>query len=430
MKLSLCVCVCVILVGLVKSSPMVTRSNYRNAKRGNSQPFTPPPCNNETTLICRHMPKGDFEACMNPRAAQEQIRLGHADAGECPDPCADCGNNQTTLSLGDLVDVNLAEPGNRRKRNNHLAAGDSLVSDGNGMFILESHKVTICHNPEGPSPQTIVVSAQSLQNHLAHGDTEGVCPDCFCSLDELEDVSIVNATDCHVVHFTEEGGWENKNIREIVNNTLADLDDTTIVDPEDCNVIHYQDGTWENKDIREIVNNTVVDLDDTCAENPQAGDHLVFNGTCYKNTNECPSGCGNQDACPSGCDLSICPASCDDVCPSACSDGGSSVRVEVSKTEDALQPLEPGSGFQVLAICPAGTRPVSGSCSNALNKKGVAMLWFGIRTNPADAGWLCVFINNRVDCPCIPNCLNSDDCGAVAGLRIRATVVCETGALP
>ena len=383
MKLSLCICVCVVvavLIGVSQASPLVTRSNYRG-KRGNNPPFISPPCNNETTLICRHMPRGDFEACMNPRAAREQVRLGHASLGECPDPCADCGNNQTTLSLGDLVDVNLAETGNRRKRSDHLAAGESLVSNGNGMFVLESHKITICHNPEGPSPQTIVISAQALQSHLAHGDIEGVCPDCFCSLDELEDVSIVNASDCHVVHFTEEGGWENKNIREIVNNTLADLDDTTIVNPEDCNVIHYKDGTWENKNIREIVNNTVVDLDDTCAENPQAGDHLVYNGTCYKNTNECPASCGNQDACPSGCDA---------VCPSACGGGVAAPVIRSSPPDNKLLNLEfvgPGLFTFLSNPCPSGTRVVTGYCSMSDTKGSVVFHSIGIALQQ----WACAF---------------------------------------
>ena len=220
MKLSLCICVCVILVGLVKSSPMVTRSNYRG-KRGNHQPFVPPPCNNETTLICRHLPNGDFDACMNPRAAQEQIRLGHATLGEC---------NKTSVYVGDLI--------------------------------------TICHKPEGPSPQTIVVSAQSLQNHLNHGDTEGVCPDCFCDVAELED---------------------------------------------------------------------------TCIENPQAGEHLIFNGTCYKNANECPTSC--DDSCPSACD-DTCPTSCDDACPSACGD------------QDACP-----SGCGDQSVCPAACAELLDNCT-------------------------------------------------------------------
>ena len=413
MKLSIPICVCVImLVGFVAGSPLVTRSNYGKAKRGNSQPFTPPPCNSETTLICRHMPRGDFDACMNPRAALEQVRLGHASLGACPDPCDGCNSTTTSLSLGDLVDVDLTEPENsRRKRSNHLGAGDSLVSNGHGMFVLESHKVTICHNPEGPSPQTIVVSAQSLQNHLDHGDTEGVCPDCFCSLDELEDVSIVNATDCHVVHFTEEGGWENKNIREIVNNTLADLDDTTIVNPEDCNVIHYQDGTWENKDIREIVNNTVVDLDDTCAENPQAGDHLVYDGTCYKNTNECPSGCGNQDACPSGCDLSICPASCDSVCPSACAGGGGPATRIIQKRKGILNvPTAPGHASSGIS-CPAGQRIVTGAC-RILGPDTAFFVRTGIDLS---GGWQCTLASLS---------------GAAVSVTFEIIVLCEVGPLP
>ena len=275
----------------------------------------PDRCPDNKVLICHHPPGNEdepFAICVSWDSYRTHIRKHKNDTrgpcptdpeppATCPAPCDDvcpaaCGNQ--SLSLGDLADVTLVDS-DGKKRGPGLKPGESLVSDGNNMFVLESYKVTICHKPEGPSPQTLVISAHALQAHLDHGDIEGVCPDCFCSLDELEDVAITNVTDCHVIHFTEDGGWENKNIREIVNNTLADLDDTTIVNPEDCNVIHFQDGTWENKDIREIVNNTLVDLDDTCTENPQAGDHLVYNGSCYINSNECP-------------------AACDDVCPSAC----------------------------------------------------------------------------------------------------------------
>ncbi len=228
----------------VNASPLVTRTNYRGgAKRGNNPPFISPPCNNETTLICRHMPRGDFEACMNPRAAQEQIRLGHASLGECPDPCDGCNSTTTSLSIGDLVDVDLTEPGNR-KRAAVIKPGDDLVSDGNGMFILESHKITICHNPEGPSPQTIVISAQALQSHLDHGDTEGICPDCFCSLDELEDTDMIDmATNFDHLAFnvTGTGKWKPHDSMSLAGtdagfmpngNTLEVVGTTNLGDPD------------------------------------------------------------------------------------------------------------------------------------------------------------------------------------------------------
>ncbi len=106
MKLLLCGCVLVVVVMSmgppVLPVPVVARSNYRG-KRANNPPFISPPCNSETTLICRHMPRGDFEACMNPRAAREQIRLGHATLGECPkDPCDFddiCAENSETEDL-------------------------------------------------------------------------------------------------------------------------------------------------------------------------------------------------------------------------------------------------------------------------------------------------------------------------------------------
>jgi len=397
MKLSLCICVCVMLVGLVmqppvKPSPVVTRSNYRG-KRGNAQPFISPPCTNETTLICRDSKHGKFEACMNPRAAQEQIRLGHATLGECPDPCADCNQTTTSLSIGDLVDVDLTEPGNRRKRAaGGIKPGDDLVSDGNGMFILESHKITICHNPEGPSPQTLVISAQALQAHLDHGDIEGVCPDCFCDVAELED---------------------------------------------------------------------------TCIENPQAGEHLIFNGTCYKNANECPtscddscpsacddtcpnacgdqslcptscddtcpSACGDQSACPASCgdqtvcpascdnacpsacgDQSACPAACDSVCPSACGVGGPAIRFRPPTVFTG--PVSVGTGIVLLTSnpCPVGSRVVTGNCAITSDSARTGS-FVNVGIGSAGTRW---------------NCLYKSILGTPTTIFARADVVCEVGPLP
>ncbi len=94
MKISLCVCV--YLVGMVimtlqppvKPAPVITKSNYSG---NNNPPYIPPPCTNETTLICRDSKHGKYEACLNPRAALEQIRRGHATLGECPEiPPEEC----------------------------------------------------------------------------------------------------------------------------------------------------------------------------------------------------------------------------------------------------------------------------------------------------------------------------------------------------
>ena len=70
-----------LVVGLVVGSPLVTKSNYH----GDNPPYVPPPCTNETTLICRDSKHGKYEACLNPRAALEQVRRGHATLGECPE---------------------------------------------------------------------------------------------------------------------------------------------------------------------------------------------------------------------------------------------------------------------------------------------------------------------------------------------------------
>ena len=38
-----------------------------------------------------------------------------------------------------------------------------------------AEKVTICHKPNGPDPQTLEVSVNALPAHLAHGDTLSPC---------------------------------------------------------------------------------------------------------------------------------------------------------------------------------------------------------------------------------------------------------------
>ena len=96
-------------------------------------------------------------------------------------------------TIGALRDVAICEfrPGNKRGGGPMVKPGNDLVWNGT-HFVAEDYKITLCHNPNGPSPQTITISAHALAAHLAHGDTEGVCPDCFCSLDELDDTDMID----------------------------------------------------------------------------------------------------------------------------------------------------------------------------------------------------------------------------------------------
>ncbi len=100
-------------------------------------------------------------------------------------------------TIGALRDVAICEfqPGNSKRGPGPLIkAGDGLVYNGT-HFVGEGHKVTICHIRNGLSPITITVSPKAVQAHLAHGDTEGPCPDCFCSLDEIDGVGMVNMSE-------------------------------------------------------------------------------------------------------------------------------------------------------------------------------------------------------------------------------------------
>jgi outer membrane lipoprotein SlyB len=50
--------------------------------------------------------------------------------------------------------------------------GTADIGDGGGDGI---GRVTLCHNPEGPSPQTLSLPVQAVPAHLAHGDHLGRC---------------------------------------------------------------------------------------------------------------------------------------------------------------------------------------------------------------------------------------------------------------
>ena len=108
--------------------------------------------------------------------------------GGGPNSCYD------TWTVGSMRDVAICEfpPRNgKRATGPMIQPGDDLVFNGT-HFVAESNKVTICHDPLG-AHETISVSPQTVANHLAHGDVLGPCPDCFCSMDEIEDASTSDA---------------------------------------------------------------------------------------------------------------------------------------------------------------------------------------------------------------------------------------------
>ncbi|MGE5814805.1 MAG: carboxypeptidase-like regulatory domain-containing protein, partial [Acidobacteriota bacterium] len=44
------------------------------------------------------------------------------------------------------------------------------------LIVTHDNKVVICHKPDGTPAQTIEVSENAKDSHLAHGDTLGACP--------------------------------------------------------------------------------------------------------------------------------------------------------------------------------------------------------------------------------------------------------------
>ena len=53
------------------------------------------------------------------------------------------------------------------------AAGAVGITAG---LALRDGKIEICHKPAGAAPQTIEISENARDSHLAHGDTIGECP--------------------------------------------------------------------------------------------------------------------------------------------------------------------------------------------------------------------------------------------------------------
>lgn len=44
------------------------------------------------------------------------------------------------------------------------------------LIVTRDDKITICHKPAGTPAQTIEISENARDSHLAHGDTTGACP--------------------------------------------------------------------------------------------------------------------------------------------------------------------------------------------------------------------------------------------------------------
>lgn len=58
-----------------------------------------------------------------------------------------------------------------------MALGTFIVLGATDLYSKNQEKITICHFPPGESEegQTIVISQDSLETHLAHGDIVGSC---------------------------------------------------------------------------------------------------------------------------------------------------------------------------------------------------------------------------------------------------------------
>ena len=55
-----------------------------------------------------------------------------------------------------------------------------LASSGYGGWVLDMHKVFVCHATPGSKPQTISVAfPKAFDQHLADGDTPGRCSDAY-----------------------------------------------------------------------------------------------------------------------------------------------------------------------------------------------------------------------------------------------------------
>ena len=115
-----------------------------------------------------------------------------------------------------------------------ITTRDDDDDDDNGPMTPPCNppKVEICLFPSGNKfkGQAICLPAATAQKLVDRGKAVfGPCPDCFCSLDEIEDLTITDPMDCDVIHF-QNGTWNNTNIRDLVTLTLEELEDTDMIE--------------------------------------------------------------------------------------------------------------------------------------------------------------------------------------------------------
>jgi len=94
-----------------------------------------------------------------------------------------------TWSLGDqasmyrvAVDVDISAVMAGDDKHNDKNEGKDDENDNKKRDKDDGDKVIICHASAGSSgaAHTIVIPKSALEAHLAHGDSEGMCPSCVC----------------------------------------------------------------------------------------------------------------------------------------------------------------------------------------------------------------------------------------------------------
>jgi quercetin dioxygenase-like cupin family protein len=115
-------------------------------------------------------------AALNPTVEEPAGTDGSGDSGTGDTGTGDTGGDDTGGDTGSDK-VTICHNGNTitisaDALDAHLAHGDTLGACPDGGGDTGSDKVTICHNGN-----TITISADALDAHLAHGDTLGACPD-------------------------------------------------------------------------------------------------------------------------------------------------------------------------------------------------------------------------------------------------------------